>query len=190
MVRIIAGTAKGVRLRVVGKKGCRPTPDRLKEALFSVLGDKLDGIKVLDLFAGTGSLGLETLSRNAAFACFVEDNHERVSELNEKVKTLGFENRAAVIEMNALRAGKLLARKFSPFDLIFADPPYHWLEAHQEDLFNLIGNQDLLTKNGTGIFVLESSGDTEIQEPLGQGWKIEKRIKIATSKVTVMLWES
>lgn len=189
MVRIITGTAKGLRLRVVGQGRCRPTPDRLKESMFSVLGNNFDNITVLDLFAGTGSLGLEALSRNCEFTCFVENNHERVCELKDQIRTLGFENRAVVVEMNALKAGKILSGNYGPFSMIFADPPYDWLETHQAELFDLIERYKLFQEEGFGIFAIESSKKTMIQNFTGPGWKTEKRIRSATSKITIMLRE-
>src|SRR5919109_1817758 len=93
-MRVIAGTAKGRRLKSP-VSGTRPMTDRMKESLFSALGD-VGGLKVLDLYAGSGSLGLEALSRGAAAALFVESGREAILKLEENIATTGFGGRAAV----------------------------------------------------------------------------------------------
>jgi 16S rRNA (guanine966-N2)-methyltransferase len=123
-MRIVAGTHGGRRLKAPAGYRVRPTPDRVREALFSILSDRVEGARVLDLYAGTGALGLEALSRGAEFAKFVEQSHSVVRVLEDNIVSLGFEDRASV------RSGRLpgvladIADTEPPFDLIFADPPY------------------------------------------------------------------
>jgi 16S rRNA (guanine966-N2)-methyltransferase len=102
-------------------RAVRPTPARVKEALFSILGSKLDASHVLDLFAGSGALGFEALSRGAAHVTFVESHRATASALNAAARTLGVENACTVIVAPAERA---VARLRGPYDLVFADPPY------------------------------------------------------------------
>jgi len=126
-VRIIAGTYRGRALANVGKGDAgahlRPTSDRVRESLFSMLNhmDVLAGARVLDLFAGTGALGLEALSRGAQEVCFVESGRAAQRLIAQNVDMLGVENQITVMRNDATRLG---AWPHLPFDLVFLDPPY------------------------------------------------------------------
>ena len=122
-MRVIAGTCKGRRL--VAPKGLhtRPALDRIKESLFSILFD-VDDQTVLDLFAGSGSVGIEALSRGAAHATFVENNAAALGAMTTNLKTCGFEQQSTIIKQDVARALGKLSRENSSFDLIFVDPPY------------------------------------------------------------------
>jgi 16S rRNA (guanine(966)-N(2))-methyltransferase RsmD len=119
-MRIIAGSAKGRALQAPGNaKGVRPTADRVRETLFNVLGQWMDGLSVLDLFAGTGALGLEALSRGASRAVFVDLD---TSLAGRNAQALGFQ--VTLMRQSAARAIEQLAKKGEKFDLVFSDPPY------------------------------------------------------------------
>lgn len=126
-MRIIAGRWRGAPLATVGKGDpgahLRPTPDRVRESLFSMLAhrDVLDGAHVLDLFAGTGALGFEALSRGAAAAVFVENGRTGQKLIAENIAKLQAKDQARLMRMDATRPG---AWTGDPFDLIFLDPPY------------------------------------------------------------------
>lgn len=122
-MRIIAGQYKGRRLGAVKNAPVRPTADKTREAVFSILGGLVEDALVLDLFAGTGALGLESLSRGAAKAVFVDSNRESIALLRQNIKLLGAENTATVLLRDVLRPGSLSGLE-GPFDLVFADPPY------------------------------------------------------------------
>ncbi len=117
-MRVVAGRFKGRRLTAPRGTRTRPTADRVREALFSMLGD-LDGARVLDLYAGSGALGIEALSRGAATAVFVERDPQAVAAIERNLAPLGVE--ATVARADALR---WLARVEGEFDLVFCDPPY------------------------------------------------------------------
>jgi 16S rRNA (guanine966-N2)-methyltransferase len=117
-VRVVAGQFKGRRLAAPRGTRTRPTADRVREALFSMLGD-VDGARVLDLYAGSGALGIEALSRGAASAVFVERDPRAVAAIERNLEPLGVE--ATVARAEALR---WLARAEGEFDLVFCDPPY------------------------------------------------------------------
>jgi 16S rRNA (guanine966-N2)-methyltransferase len=117
-VRIVAGEFKGRRLAAPRGTGTRPTADRVREALFSMLGD-VGGARVLDLYAGSGALGIEALSRGAASAVFVERDPQAVAAIERNLAPLDVE--AAVQRADAVR---WLTRAEGPFDLVFCDPPY------------------------------------------------------------------
>lgn len=124
-MRIIAGTARGRAL--LGPKDARttrPTSDRVRESLFNVLGQWMDGLSVLDLFAGTGALGLEALSRGAARAVLVDSSREAAGLCRANAEALGFSERVEVIQAPVDRALAQLGRQGRRFELVFADPPY------------------------------------------------------------------
>ncbi len=122
MVRIIAGDFKGRRLKTPASDTVRPTADRVREAWFSIMQRSIRGARVLDLFAGSGSLGLEALSRGAATADFVELHRNSLSALQANIKTLDVGDRTVVHRKDALK----FAEKLQPgqYDVAFADPPY------------------------------------------------------------------
>lgn len=119
-MRIVAGEWGGRPLRGPKNDATRPTSDRLREALFSILGD-IEGWEVLDLFAGTGAVGLEALSRGAARAVSVESGRPALAILRENVRTLGAEDRSRIEAKDVARFVEVCTLSF---DLVFADPPY------------------------------------------------------------------
>lgn len=121
-MRIIAGEWRGRKLSTAEGMATRPTADRVRETLFSMLASRLgsfEGLRVADLYAGSGALGLEALSRGAAFACFVEQDPRAIAAIRSNLGVLGADERARVLarSVEALPASE-------PFDLVFADPPY------------------------------------------------------------------
>jgi 16S rRNA (guanine966-N2)-methyltransferase len=122
-MRIIAGAFKGRRLAPV-KGLTRPTAAKVREAVFSILGPAVPGAKVLDLFAGTGALGIEALSRGAAAAVFVEDHPEAVKGLRRNLEDLGLADRTTVWPLPVAAALKKVAGRGEVFGLAFLDPPY------------------------------------------------------------------
>jgi 16S rRNA (guanine966-N2)-methyltransferase len=118
-VRVIAGDLGGRRLAAPRGARTRPTAERVREALFSMLGD-VSGARVLDLFAGSGALGIEALSRGAAAATFVERSQPALAALRANVESLGLEQRARIVAGEALAALRAPAK----YDLVFLDPPY------------------------------------------------------------------
>ena len=122
-MRIIAGTARGRRLAAPKGMATRPTPDRVREALFSILAPEIAAARVLDLYAGTGALGLEALARGAASATFVEKAPGTAALLRRNAELFAA-GRARLLAMPVQRALTLLAGEGAAFDLVFADPPY------------------------------------------------------------------
>lgn len=123
LLRIVAGELKGRRLRVPDAPGVRPTSDRVRQALFDLLGQRLPGGRVLDAYAGTGALGFEALSRGAAEAVFVESGREAGVAIRENAGSLGVADRCRLVQGDAvalLDGGRLEG----PFAWIFADPPW------------------------------------------------------------------
>lgn len=128
MVRIIAGEAKGRKIKTEAGSDLRPTLGRVKSSMFSVIGERVVESRVLDLFAGSGNLGLEALSRGAKQAAFIESNQRRCRLIRENLEHLGLAGRGLVVRSDVLR---FLDRNRSlECDLILADPPYTggWIE--------------------------------------------------------------
>lgn len=125
-MRIIGGTARGRKLAGFSGRGIRPTPDRVREAIFNILISRLGslaGKTVLDLFAGTGAMALEALSRGARFALLVDQGDQAAGIIPGNLKACGFEGRGEFLRTDAFRVLPRLADR-DPFDLIFLDPPY------------------------------------------------------------------
>ena len=122
-MRIVAGTRRGARIHTGRAERFRPTSDRVREALFAILGDRVKGAVVLDLCAGSGALGLEALSRGAEEALFVEKNRRVAGWIERNARDLRLEDRVTVVAADALRFLEK-DRRAARFDLVFADPPY------------------------------------------------------------------
>ncbi len=120
-MRVITGSARGRRLKELEGMETRPTTDRVKEGMFNVLQFDIEGRRVLDLFAGTGQLGIECLSRGAASAVFVDRRADAVRLVRENLKLCGLADRAQIVTGDAL---DFLGSVRSPFDVILLDPPY------------------------------------------------------------------
>ncbi len=149
-MRVIAGRFRGHPLRAPAGARTRPTADRVREALFALLGD-LAGLRVLDLFAGTGALGIEALSRGAAHATFVEASRPARAALGQNLERLGLGDEATVLPVRVERARSLLLEA-APFDLVFADPPWPRLEAACAATARAIAAPVL---QGRGVIVVE-----------------------------------
>ncbi len=140
-MRIIAGEAKGRRLNAP-PSGTRPFTGRAKEAVFSSLHDRIGGAAVLDLFAGTGSLGLEALSRGADSAVFVEHDRDAVATLAANVEAVGLGG--SIVRRDVVA---FLRRDGGSYDLVFVDPPYAFENREVERILNLVANR--ITDHGT-----------------------------------------
>ncbi|MCM2263579.1 MAG: 16S rRNA (guanine(966)-N(2))-methyltransferase RsmD [Desulfuromonadales bacterium] len=154
-MRVIGGTARGRRLASFAGRNIRPTPDRVREALFNILYSRcgaLSGCKVLDLFAGSGALGIEALSRGADHAWFADSSRESVGILRENLERCGFSAKATVVIRDILGALPMVAGA-GPFDVIFADPPYS--SDHAAKLLNEIDRHRLL--GSAGVLCLETA---------------------------------
>ena len=151
-MRVITGTARGRKLRDLPGLDTRPTTDKVKESIFNIVQFDVEGRKVLDLFAGTGQLGIEALSRGAEKCVFVDQSREAVKVIEENVKTTGFENQSRVAAGDGV---SFLTSCREKFGLAFLDPPY------ASDLLDRallkMSEIDIMTENG--IIVCESALD-------------------------------
>ncbi len=157
-VRIIGGTSRGKRLQPVQGNGIRPTSNRLRESVFNILSPVVAGAHVLDLFAGTGALGLEALSRGAARAVFIDNQHGSVAAIRANLTACGFSDRASVVLWDIVKNLKCLHPVRPAFDLVFMDPPYG-RQAVAPALRNLTGSGCLKPES---VLVIEHSRHEEI----------------------------
>ncbi len=158
-MRIIGGESKGRAIRL--PRGCRirPTTDRVKGALFNILGS-LEGTSFLDLFAGCGNVGLEALSRGAQSLVFVEKDLRLIETIRENLRLFGFEGRAEVIAADAEEGIRRLRKRGELFDLLFADPPYE--EGFITHIVTCLAQGELLTENG--VVILQHSQREPMEE--------------------------
>jgi 16S rRNA (guanine966-N2)-methyltransferase len=156
-MRVISGTAKGRTLKAVPGKGTRPTTDKVKEAIFSIIGPYFDGGAVLDLFAGTGGLGIEALSRGADRAVFVDVERSSIEVIRTNLMTTRLTEMAEVYRNDAVQAVKQLARRGIAFDYIFLDPPYRMKQ--MDELLSSMIEKNLLTDQA--IIVIEHDADVQ-----------------------------
>ncbi len=147
-MRVITGAARGVRLKTPDGELTRPTAERVKEAVFSIIQFEIEGRRALDLFAGTGQLGIEALSRGAARAVFVDARKEAVALVRENLRRAKLSERAQLIQSDYLA---YLSRCRERFDLIFLDPPY--AEKFLENSLQKISEIDILAD--CGIIITE-----------------------------------
>ena len=157
-MRVITGKARGVQLKTPEGMTTRPTADRVKEALFSIIQFEIPGAKVLDLFGGTGQLGIEALSRGAKAAVFVDAGEPACKLIRENLRRTKLEADARVIRSDYL---EYLKRCRESFDIIFLDPPY--AEVFLENALNCIGEID----------ILQSGGIIVTERPLGKDLNVE-----------------
>lgn len=169
-MRIVAGTARGRVLATPRTdEVTRPTADRVRETIFNVLGQWCDGLRVLDLFAGTGALGLEAVSRGAVEAVLVEQGREAVQLCRQNVEALRFGDRVEVLALPVARALETLSGR--QFELVFSDPPYR-LEAGREVLAGLEAHG--LVAEG-GVAVIEHAAREVLPEQSGRFARVDER---------------
>ena len=168
-MRIIAGTARSLPLKTIEGKDTRPTTDKTKETLFNVMQFDVPGAYFLDLFAGSGQIGLEALSRGAAYAVFVENSRKAASCIEDNIHFTKFDKVSRLMMTDAVTAVRTLEGKYK-FDIVFMDPPYN-KELEKEVLITL-SDSDIL-KDDT-LIVVEASNDTDFDYLTELGYEIVK----------------
>ena len=171
-MRIVGGSARGRILKAPQRADViRPTADRVRQAVFNVLGQTCDGLRVLDLFAGTGALALEALSRGAVLAVLVDSGREAQQLCRDNAQTLGFTAQVEVMPLSAERGIARLSERGAQFELIFADPPY--AQTAIDNLLSWLTTHPLLEQGGR--LVLEHSKHEAAPELFGAFTRIDQR---------------
>jgi len=171
VIRVISGIYKGKRLRKVGSLLVRPMPDKLKTALFNILRDDIRGRAVLDGFSGTGSIGIEALSRGADSVVFVEHYGPAASIIRHNIAKCGAEGRSRLVFEEFNRAVIRLAKEKASFDLIFLDPPYKLLE--ERNPLKVIRKREILRPGG--LIVLRRHFKTKFQ---GKFYELVRSVRL------------
>jgi 16S rRNA (guanine(966)-N(2))-methyltransferase RsmD len=178
-MRIIAGTFKGFRLAALPGRGIRPTQDRIRESLFNILEGHGPFLKVADLFAGSGALGLEAVSRWPAEAVFVDASGTAVELIRKNIRTLGLESRTRVIQRDVTRGVGFLTRRGGPFDLVFMDPPYS--QGLVGRLVPAILERELVLTRG--LLVVEHEGGESPPETF-RSWNLSDRRSYGRTRIS------
>ena len=157
-MRVITGTARGRRLETLEGEDVRPTTDRVKEAVFSIIQFETEGRRFLDLFAGSGQMGIEALSRGAKEACFVDSAKKSVAVIKRNLLAARFETQSKVFQMDY---HSFLAMNSDKFDIVFLDPPYK--TGLLQDSLALVTD----CVRNTGVIIAENPLDEELDEAYG-----------------------
>jgi 16S rRNA (guanine966-N2)-methyltransferase len=179
-MRVIAGTARGRRIEAPSGLSVRPTSDRVRQATFNALSHRnaLGGAEVVDLFAGSGALGIEALSRGAAHATFVENDRTAQRFIQSNLDTLGFADRATIVRGDATR---WVGSNRQQFDLVFADPPYTfdgWVTLLAELLATAMSGAN---DDGERLCVMETHHVLDV----GVGWDVLRQQRYGGTVVTL-----
>lgn len=181
MLRVIGGKARGRRLALPGKGEIRPTSDFVREALFNILGPQ-DGKDWLDVYAGTGAVALEALSRGAERASFIENSRACCEAIRANIEKCGFSQAAEVLEMTAEQGLKLLAGRGRKFEVIFADPPYG--KGLAGALPGIVGEAGICA--ATGMLVIQHSLRERLDVDPG-AWSVSDVRKYGDTEITILI---
>lgn len=175
-MRVIAGTARSLRLKTPEGMDTRPTTDRIKETLFNMLQPYLPGGIFIDLFSGSGGIGIEAISRGAEHAYFVENNKNALACILDNLKFTRFENKSTVLKQDVLSALAGIHEKEA--DVIFMDPPYE--QGYEKQVLSVLKNMSYVTENT--LIVVEASLETDFAYVETLGFYVEKEKCYKTNK--------
>lgn len=161
-MRVISGSLRGRVLKGHNIMGTRPTMDRVKESIFASIQDYLDESIILDLFAGSGNLGIEAISNGASEAYFVDNNKECIKVINGNIRDFGILNNCITLKSDYKDAIKYFGSKNIKFNIIFVDPPYKY--NIKNEILRLVINNDILYDNG--IIVFEYQNEEAVDEDI------------------------
>lgn len=169
IMRVVSGTCKGRPLKAVPGTGTRPTTDKVKEAIFNMIGPYFDGGSALDLFGGSGGLGIEALSRGTESCIFVDKDQKAIQTIHKNIEACGFEKQSEVYRNDAERALKAVMKRELSFSLIFLDPPYK--QQKLKALIKSIGEAGILDEKG--YIVAEHGTEESLPDELGELVKLK-----------------
>lgn len=171
MLRIISGTAGGIRIKAPDTEKTRPTLDRVKESVFSILQPYIENTRVLDLFAGSGNLGLEALSRGAANAVFVDESNLCRVIIEENIRRTHMEGKTRIVRSDVFTALQAFSREKAEFDMIFMDPPYSHNFVNKT--LQIVDENDIISENG--LIAVEHHEDEQPPEAIGRIVRVRSR---------------
>lgn len=179
MLRVTSGIAKGKKLKTPNFPEFRAVQDKAKLAIFSILGEKVVGAKCLDLFAGSGSLGIEALSRGATWCDFVDESRKAEATIADNLKATGFTERAEIFGQDAI---KFVGNAFDKYDIVFMDPFYN------ETRFRFLFQNLEIILNESGVIVFSHGKDTNISDALTNTTKlkIHDKKRYGSAHITVL----
>lgn len=177
-MRVIAGSARRLPLKTVKNMDTRPTTDRIKETLFNIIQNDVPGCRFLDLFSGSGAIGIEALSRGAECAVFVENKKEAVSCIKDNLAFTRLSDYGIVMECNVITAISTLESRKKCFDIVFMDPPYN-NELERETLERLV-HSTIIDENT--LIIVEASLDTDFSYLKDMGYEIIREKLYKTNK--------
>lgn len=180
ILRVIAGTAKGHRLKTIKGMTTRPTSDKVKGALFNIIAAKLEGSSVLDIFAGTGSLGIEALSRGAGSAVFIDRSMQCCEVIKENLAHTKLSAKAAVYAVDYASGIEKMNRDGYKFDIIIMDPPYN--KNFLQEALKLLTKNDIMVDDG--IIITEHSIMDDLPDAVGRFKIIDSR-KYGDTMITI-----
>ncbi|MEE1242656.1 16S rRNA (guanine(966)-N(2))-methyltransferase RsmD [Frisingicoccus sp.] len=178
MMRVIAGKARRIQLKTIPGMDTRPTTDRIKETLFNILQPELYRTHFLDLFSGSGAIGIEALSRGCEMAVFVENNRQAVSCIRDNLKCTKLSEHAVVIEKDVYTALQILESEGKCFDIVFMDPPYNCF--HEKKVLERLSSSSLIHKDT--LIVVEASLETDFSYIESYGYNIVREKAYKTNK--------
>lgn len=185
-MRVIAGKARRINLVTPDGLDVRPTTDRIKETLFNMINMEVIDCNFLDLFSGSGAIGIEALSRGAKKATFVEKSIDSLKCIDQNLEKTRLSDMAVIMKIDVLNALNRLQGKDEKFDIIFMDPPYK--EGFYCKVISLIEQNDLLDKDG--MIICESSNDTDFDFINQTKYQIVKEKTFKTNKFTFIRYSS
>lgn len=177
-MRVIAGKARRIQLKTVPGMETRPTTDRIKETLFNILQPELYSAHFLDLFSGSGAIGIEALSRGCEMAVFVENNREAVNCIRDNLKCTKLSENAVILQKDVYTALQQLESEGKCFDIIFMDPPYNYL--HEQKVLKQLESSSLIHKDT--LIVVEASLETDFSYIESYGYDIIREKAYKTNK--------
>jgi len=175
-MRIIAGTARSLPLKTIDGMDTRPTTDRIKETLFNMLQNEVPSANFLDLFAGSGQIGLEAISRGAKFAVFVENNKKAAACIEDNIRFTKFTEQSKLITSDVLTALRSMEGKYQ-FDVIFMDPPYDQL--HEKNVLEYLSHSSLIHEDT--LIIVEAALQTDMDYAEDYGFEVIRQKKYKTN---------
>lgn len=177
-MRVIAGKARRIQLKTVPGMNTRPTTDRIKETLFNILQPELYRAHFLDLFSGSGAIGIEALSRGCEMAVFVENNRDAMGCIRDNLKCTKLSDNAVVMQKDVIDALHQLEREGKCFDIIFMDPPYGQL--HEKRVLDQLSSSSLVKKDT--LIIVEANLETDFSYIDSFGYNIVREKEYKTNK--------